>query len=577
MLQQHRLDLEYRSAADRSRHRSRSSRKDSGTHRATIALRHADPGELSPAEMLRYRRVRSRSRSYDSVSPRRHSRSPSLSRGKKKKSHKKRKHSSTSSSSRRRSSSSSRERSKHRHIYKKKKKHTNSHSSKRDKHVKKHKRKRSPSLSSSSSSIVSSSYSSSSRQRSPARKRSRSRSRSSSSAEESFHVPAPRAVSPSLLRDGISLCADDDDQFNSHSEEHQDLTPDTEIRSNASDIHSNMSSEDMKFQNLIEEVFKLLPADRFPRKTESVLGGNKPRSSIEMELMKAPRKSISLPQTKGPLSKALDCIKQSMGSVEQKDGSYPMPSTVAQDWLPSKSDINKLVKLKYYQSHEELIPTATASALDPDANRLDISLSGSYPVKVSSLQSLEGQSRDMIRILSHAEIFSFAAFKSLQSENMDSKVLLEILKSMSMAVTDAMSIATAQTLGLQQMRREAAIESAPKGSLTTEAKRKLRLTPLTSKLLFGGQISDIYKENVTENQERLVKKAVNYQAKPNPPAVSSRKPKAKSGKNKPKTQETPKKDFPFVPPSGRNAPRGSGSRGRGAGPSRRGASASGKH
>ena len=409
--------------------------------------------------MLRYRRVRSRSRSYDSVSPRRHSRSPSRLRGKKKKSHKKRKHSSTSSSSRRCSSSSSRERSKHRHIYKKKKKHTNSHSSKRDKHVKKHKRKRSPSPSpSSSSSVVSSSYSSSSRQRSPARKRSRSHSRSSSSAEESSHVPAPMAVSPSLLQDGISLCADDDDQFNSHSEEHQDLTPDTEIRSNASDIQSNMSSEDMKFQNLIEEVFKLLPADRFPRKTKSVLGGNKPHSSIEMELMKAPRKSISLPQTKGPWSKALDCIKQSMGSVEQKDGSYPMPSTVAQAWLPSKSDINKLVKLKYYQSHEELIPTATASALDPDANRLNISLSGSYPVKVSSLQSLEGQSRDMIWILSHAEIFSFAAFKSLQSENIDSKVLLEILKSMSMVVTDAMSIATAQTLGLQQMRREAAIE-----------------------------------------------------------------------------------------------------------------------
>ena len=459
-LQQHRLDLEHRSAADRSRHHSRSSRKDSGTHRATISLRHADPGELSPAEMLRHRCVRSRSGSYDSVSPRRHSRSPSRSRGKKKKSHKKRKHSSTSSSSRRRSSSSSRERSKHRHIYKKKKKHTNSHSSKRDKHVKKHKRKRSPSPSpSSSSSIVSSSCSSSSRQRSPARKRSRSRSRSSSLAEENSHVPAPRAVSPSLLRDGISLCADDDDQFNSHSEEHQDLIPDTEIRSNASDIHSNMSSEDMKFQNLIEEVFKLLPADRFPRKTEGVLGGNKPRSSIEMELMKAPRKSISLPQTKGPLSKALDCIKQSMGSVEQKDGSYPMPSTVAQDWLPSKSDINKL---KYYQSHEELIPTATASALDPDANRLDISLSGSYPVKVSSLQSLEGQSRDMIRILSHAEIFSFAAFKSLQSENMDSKVLLEILKSLSMAVTDAMSIATAQTLGLQQMRREQPLNRRPK-------------------------------------------------------------------------------------------------------------------
>ena len=545
MLQEHRLELEYGSASDRTRHRSRSSRKDSGTHRAAISLRHADPGELSPASMLRHRRVRSRSRSYDSVSLRRHSRSPSRSRGKKKKSHKKRRHSSTSSSSRRSSSSSSsRERTKHRHKSKKKK-HTSSRSFKRDKRVKKQKRKRSPSPSSTSSSV--SSYSSSSQQRSPARKRSRSHSRSPSSAEESSHVPAPRVESPALPRDHLSLYADDDDQFNSHSEDHQDLAPDAEIHSNVSDIHSNMSSDDMKFQNLIEEVFKLLPADRFPRKTEQVLGGNKPRSSIEMELMKAPKKSISLPQSKCPLSKTIDCIKQSLHAVET-DGSYPMPSTIAQDWLPSKADINKLVKLKYYQAHEEFIPTTSASALDPDANRLDLSLSGSYPVKVSSLQALEGQARDMIRILSHAEIFSFGVFKCLQSENMDSKVLLEILKSTSMAVTDAMSLATVQTLGLQQMRREAAIDSAPKGSLTSEAMRKLRLSPFTSKLLFDGQIGAIYKENVAENHEILVKKAVSNQAKPNPSSSSSRKPKAKSGKNKTKPQETPKKDFPFPSP-----------------------------
>ena len=91
---------------------SRSSRRDSNT----ISLRHADPGEVSPASMIRHRHARSRSRSYDSVSPRRHSRSPSRSRGKKKKSRKKRKHSSTSSSSSRRSSSSSsRERERKRH------------------------------------------------------------------------------------------------------------------------------------------------------------------------------------------------------------------------------------------------------------------------------------------------------------------------------------------------------------------------------------------------------------------------------------------------------------------------------
>ena len=62
----------------------------------------------------------------------------------------------------------------------------------------------------------------------------------------------------------------DDDQFNSHSEDHQDLAPEAEIHSNVSDIHSNVSSEDMKFQNLMEEVFKLLPVNRFPRKTDDV-------------------------------------------------------------------------------------------------------------------------------------------------------------------------------------------------------------------------------------------------------------------------------------------------------------------
>ena len=143
----------------RTRHHSdvsRSSRRDSNTGRNTIPLRQADPGEHSPASMIRHRPARNRSRSYASVSPRRHSRSTSCSRGKKKKSYKKRKHSSTSSSSLRRSSSSSsseseRER-KRRKSKKKKKKHSKSHPSKRDKSKKKHKRKRSPSPSSSPSS-----------------------------------------------------------------------------------------------------------------------------------------------------------------------------------------------------------------------------------------------------------------------------------------------------------------------------------------------------------------------------------------------------------------------------------------
>ena len=214
----------------RTRHHSdvsRSSRRDSNTRRNTIPLQHADPGEHSPASMIRHRPARRRSRSYDSVSPRRHSRSTSCSRGKKKKSHKKRKHSSTSSSSTCRSSSSSeseRERKRHK-SKKKKKKHSKSHSTKRDKSKKKHKRKRSPSPSPSPFSSSVSSDSSSSPRRSPARKKSRIASRSPSPAGVNPQS-ASRTASPLSHRDHLSLYADSNNKLYSHSEDAQDSAPD---------------------------------------------------------------------------------------------------------------------------------------------------------------------------------------------------------------------------------------------------------------------------------------------------------------------------------------------------------------
>ena len=119
--------------------------------------------------------------------------------------------------------------------------------------------------------------------------------------------------------------------------------------------------------------------------------------------------------------------------------------------------------------------------IDSDANHLDLSFSAYYPVKVSSLRDFEVQSRDMIRILSHAEVFIFAALKCLQNGNMDSRVFYGTLKSMSMTLMDSMSMVTIQTLGLQQMRREAAIESAPKALLLQRQRESfvLRLVPLS--------------------------------------------------------------------------------------------------
>ena len=283
--------------SDRTRHHSdvsRSSRRDSVTHRQSISLHHTDPGELSPASMISHRRSRSLSSSYDSVSPRRRGRSSSHSRGKKKKSHKKRKHSSPSSSSSRRSSSrSSREKGRKRHkSKKKKKKHSKSHSSKHDKREKKHKRRRSPTPSPSSSSSYVSSDSSSSPLRSPARKKSRIISRSPSLAVDNPHS-ASRSESPASHRDLLSLCASNDEFNNSPSEYNQDSGPENEIQE-VSETHSEVSTDDIIFQTVVEGVFKLLPANMFPQKTEESSGGNRSLQS-NWRCRRSPRRVLLCP------------------------------------------------------------------------------------------------------------------------------------------------------------------------------------------------------------------------------------------------------------------------------------------
>ena len=196
-------------------------------------------------------------------------------------------------------------------------------------------------------------------------------------------------------RDHLSLYADSNDELYSHSEDAQDSAPDN--TNPVPENQSEISQEDIGFSGLIDEVFKLLPSDMFPRKTEEFLGGNRPRSSIELEVGKATKKNCSLPQSRRPLMQAVQCLNESLGA-SAVDGTFPMPSSITQDWVPSRADIKKQVKFKCYQSHNDFIPTENASALDPDAARLGMSLTGSYPVKVSAIKDLETLSRDTIKI-----------------------------------------------------------------------------------------------------------------------------------------------------------------------------------
>ena len=80
-------------------------------------------------------------------------------------------------------------------------------------------------------------------------------------------------MSPVSHWDHLGLYANSNDEFNSYSEDAQDLVPDN--KDPVPDTQSEISLEDLGFVNLVEEVFKLLPADMFPRKTEELLGGNR--------------------------------------------------------------------------------------------------------------------------------------------------------------------------------------------------------------------------------------------------------------------------------------------------------------
>ena len=235
--------------------------------------------------------------------------------------------------------------------------------------------------------------------------------------------------------------------------------------------------------------------------------------------------------------------------------------------------------MKFYQAHNEKFSTSSASPLDDDANRLGLSLSGNCNLPAKYLEIFEKQCRDNIRLLSHADIFSFAAFKCLQQEKMDPKILSRILESLSSSIKDAIGPSAFTAIGLQQVRREAAIRTAPR-SLTDQAKKRLRKIPFASQSLFGGKVDEIYKENTETNRGTLVHKAISNQAKSQNSSSQIHKPKSDQKKTTgPKSQPLSNregKQFSQTPRSvhGGHFQRGSGSRGRA--PSRRGASSSRK-
>ena len=91
---------------------------------------------------------------------------------------------------------------------------------------------------------------------------------------------ASRTASPASLRDHLSLFADNDGDFYSQSEDNQDLSPDTETYGG----HG--------ISEFIKEVFRLLRAVMFPRKTEEFWEGTGQDLPLSWEIRKTTKRAF---------------------------------------------------------------------------------------------------------------------------------------------------------------------------------------------------------------------------------------------------------------------------------------------
>ena len=76
-------------------------------------------------------------------------------------------------------------------------------------------------------------------------------------------------------------------------------------------------------------------------------------------------------------------------------------------------DIGQISSLKYYKAHWETFPSTTPLP-DEDVDNLGMSTSGRCFLPIKSLENYEKYSREIVKIVSHADVFSFASYKCLQ-------------------------------------------------------------------------------------------------------------------------------------------------------------------
>ena len=252
---------------------------------------------------------------------------------------------------------------------------------------------------------------------------------------------------------------------------------------------SETESEVWSFDRAINEVFRLLPPELCP-KTQQDQAPLKPLSGIEQLMESRSTPLLVLPQSK--------LVENTTKYIQNRLDS----DKCSRDWICPQSLVSALAPTKFYKSQNQYLPTDNIPQLEADASLLDISNKGRASIPLKNLEAWERKARKLVSINSHADLFSSAAFLSLQQESMSVAALYRLLEAVAKSIKHATAMSTLLTTELFQARRDAALASSK--LLLDNSTYELRNAPINSKSVFDGRIKEIAKSYFEAQQQRFL-------------------------------------------------------------------------
>ena len=179
------------------------------------------------------------------------------------------------------------------------------------------------------------------------------------------------------------------------------IKPNLTQQNKESDLETE--SEVWSFDRAINEVFRLLPPELCP-KTQQDQAPLKPLSGIEQLMESRSTPLLVLPQSK--------LVQNTTKYIQNRLES----DKCSRDWICPQSLVSALAPTKFYKSQNQYLPTDNIPQLEADASLLDISNKGRASIPLKNREAWERKARRLVAINSHADLFSSAAFLSLQQE-----------------------------------------------------------------------------------------------------------------------------------------------------------------